>query len=58
MPITHDRFHDTGANRGIGFELATRLLDKGHKVYGSYRPQSRKDSSTVEVRCPDLIFLV
>ncbi|KAK5656993.1 hypothetical protein OQA88_3516 [Cercophora sp. LCS_1] len=34
-----------GANRGIGFELATRFLAKGYKVHGTYRPETRDDDS-------------
>jgi NAD(P)-dependent dehydrogenase (short-subunit alcohol dehydrogenase family) len=39
-----------GANRGIGFELTQRLLARGHTVYGTYRPQSREDSSVSQLR--------
>ncbi|PPQ82819.1 hypothetical protein CVT25_009197 [Psilocybe cyanescens] len=49
MPQSYSIFI-IGANRGIGFELATRLLEKGHKVYGSYRAQSRDNSAVVELQ--------
>jgi len=29
----------SGANRGIGFELASRLHRQGYTVFGTYRPQ-------------------
>jgi NAD(P)-dependent dehydrogenase (short-subunit alcohol dehydrogenase family) len=46
-----------GANRGIGFELATRFLNKGFEVFGTYRPQTRQDSSVTDVSLsPALIF--
>jgi NAD(P)-dependent dehydrogenase (short-subunit alcohol dehydrogenase family) len=39
-----------GANRGIGFELTKSLLARGHSVYGTYRPQSREDSSVSKLK--------
>jgi NAD(P)-dependent dehydrogenase (short-subunit alcohol dehydrogenase family) len=39
-----------GANRGIGFELTQRLLSHGHRVYGTYRPQSREDSTVSRLK--------
>ena len=39
-----------GANRGIGLELAKRLLAHGHTVYGTYRPQSRQDPSVPQLQ--------
>ncbi|KAK3325072.1 hypothetical protein B0H66DRAFT_547347 [Apodospora peruviana] len=39
-----------GANRGIGFQLATRHLAKGYAVYGTYRPETRDDSSVAEMK--------
>ncbi|KAF6822370.1 short chain dehydrogenase [Colletotrichum plurivorum] len=39
-----------GANRGIGNELATRFQAKGFDVYGTYRPQTRGDSSVTELK--------
>lgn len=38
-----------GANRGIGFELATRFLTKGYTVYGTYRSKSRADCSVQQL---------
>ncbi|KAI3332070.1 NAD(P)-binding protein [Xylariaceae sp. AK1471] len=34
-----------GANRGIGFELATRFRGLGYHVCGTYRPQTKNDST-------------
>jgi hypothetical protein len=39
-----------GANRGIGFQLATRFLEGGYAVYGTFRPQTRADPSVVDAR--------
>ncbi|KAK0712712.1 hypothetical protein B0T26DRAFT_741712 [Lasiosphaeria miniovina] len=39
-----------GANRGIGFELATRFVKKGYNVWGTYRPQTRGDSSVSDLK--------
>ncbi|KAI1098419.1 NAD(P)-binding protein [Jackrogersella minutella] len=39
-----------GPNRGIGFQLASRLQVLGHTVYGTCRPQTRDDPSVAEVR--------
>ncbi|KAK0701369.1 hypothetical protein B0T21DRAFT_417206 [Apiosordaria backusii] len=39
-----------GANRGIGFELATRFLKRGYKVFGTYRPQTKEDVSVAELK--------
>jgi nucleoside-diphosphate-sugar epimerase len=38
----------TGANRGIGFELTTRFLERGYIVYGTFRPQTREDPSVAD----------
>lgn len=40
----------SGANRGIGFQLATRFLAKGFNAYGTYRPETRDDPSVKTVR--------
>lgn len=40
---------DTGANRGVGFELVTRFLAMGYSVYGTYRPDTRDDRSVQQV---------
>ncbi|KAK3935297.1 NAD(P)-binding protein [Diplogelasinospora grovesii] len=39
-----------GANRGIGLELATRFQEKGYTVFGSYRPQTREDTSILQLK--------
>lgn len=39
-----------GANRGIGFQLATRFLKLGYSVHGTYRPQTREDESVAELK--------
>ncbi|KAI1504037.1 NAD(P)-binding protein [Biscogniauxia marginata] len=38
-----------GANRGIGFQLASRFKNLGYKVYGTYRPQTKADPSVDEL---------
>ncbi|OCL04032.1 NAD(P)-binding protein [Glonium stellatum] len=38
-----------GANRGIGFELATRLHRQGYTVFGTHRPQTRDDPSVKDL---------
>ena len=40
---------DTGANRGVGFELVTRFLAMGYSVFGTYRPDTRDDRSVQQV---------
>lgn len=40
---------DIGANGGIGFQLATRFLKEGYKVFGTYRPQTKDDVSVAEL---------
>lgn len=39
-----------GANRGIGYQLATRFLGNGYTVYGTVRPETRADPSVAEER--------
>ncbi|KAK4642083.1 hypothetical protein QC761_0080830 [Podospora bellae-mahoneyi] len=38
------------ANGVIGFQLATRFLKEGYKVFGTYRPRTKDDVSVAEVR--------
>ncbi|KAK4664559.1 uncharacterized protein QC763_0087240 [Podospora pseudopauciseta] len=52
-----------GANGGIGFQLATRFLKEGYKVFGTYRPQTKDDVSVAEMRwgrpqATALLFLI
>ncbi|KAI1082144.1 NAD(P)-binding protein [Whalleya microplaca] len=37
------------ANRGIGFQLASRFQALGHRVCGTYRPQTKDDPSIAEL---------
>jgi NAD(P)-dependent dehydrogenase (short-subunit alcohol dehydrogenase family) len=39
----------SGANRGVGFQLVSRFLKLDYSVYGTFRPQTREDSSVAEV---------
>ncbi|KAF2114212.1 hypothetical protein BDV96DRAFT_577765 [Lophiotrema nucula] len=39
-----------GANRGVGFELATRFLAKGYMVYGTYRSETVDDVSVQKLK--------
>jgi len=49
MPSEPDTILIIGANRGIGFELASRLHRQGYTVLGTYRPQTRDDPSVKEL---------
>jgi NAD(P)-dependent dehydrogenase (short-subunit alcohol dehydrogenase family) len=40
---------DKGANRGVGFELATRFLAMGYSVHGTYRHETHDDPSVQQV---------
>ncbi|KAH7406366.1 hypothetical protein DE146DRAFT_389384 [Phaeosphaeria sp. MPI-PUGE-AT-0046c] len=39
-----------GANRGVGFELATRFLAMGYSVHGTYRPETHDDRSVQQLK--------
>ncbi|KAL7907169.1 hypothetical protein GGI35DRAFT_481720 [Trichoderma velutinum] len=40
----------TGANRGIGLRLCKEFIARDYNVFGSFRPESRDDSSVAELR--------
>jgi NAD(P)-dependent dehydrogenase (short-subunit alcohol dehydrogenase family) len=42
----------TGANRGIGSQLAARFLERGYTVFGTVRPETRADPSAAQARAP------
>ena len=45
MPITLI----TGANKGLGYETARRLIEKGHKVYIGARDKTRGEKAAAEL---------
>jgi NAD(P)-dependent dehydrogenase (short-subunit alcohol dehydrogenase family) len=58
VPVSN---RNTGANRGVGFELVARFLAMGYSVYGTYRPDTRDDRSIQQVesmRVKDLHELI
>ncbi|CAA7266133.1 unnamed protein product [Cyclocybe aegerita] len=38
-----------GANRGVGFELGSKLLQSGYLVYGTHRPETKGDPSVSQM---------